>query len=370
MSLVPSESSACLKFALQPQVKMYQYFPLLSSPLSILGIFVFLVSWAYQTGKKRPHSRPHHRVKHPPFPLQDASHEESAFLPHHDEELEHIPYIHETLTLEESRQRSLEFYNLMNRRRTVRFFSNKHVPMNIVENLILTAGTSPSGAHTQPWIYVVVSDPGVKAQIRQVIEEEEEINYKKRMGKEWVADLAKFRLSWEKPYLTIAPHLILVFKEIYGFKADGTRQTNYYNELGVAISAGILLAAIQNAGLVTVTSTPLNCGPRLRAILGRPANEKLLMLLPLGYPAPDATVPDLIRKPLNEIMIRKPSDYEQSGRISEKITIENNTSNFSKENSRQYASGAPPPPPLPPALQTPHGAAQITAPKTFMVKYL
>ncbi|XP_007941417.1 iodotyrosine deiodinase 1 [Orycteropus afer afer] len=138
-------------------------------------------------------------------------------------------------------------------------------------------GTAPSGAHTEPWTFVVVKDPDVKHRIQEIIEEEEEINYRKRMGDRWVTDLKKLR--------------------------NGKKKVHYYNEISVSISCGLLLAALQNAGLVTVTTTPLNCGPRLRVLLGRPINEKLLMLLPVGYPSKEATVPNLTRKPLDQIMV-------------------------------------------------------------------
>ncbi|XP_073483886.1 iodotyrosine deiodinase 1 isoform X2 [Aquarana catesbeiana] len=164
-------------------------------------------------------------------------------------------------------------------------------------------GTSPSGAHTEPWTFVVVQDPEVKHRIREIIEEEEEVNYRKRMGDKWVNDLKRLRTNWVKEYLDTAPYLILVFKQVYGILSSDRKKTHYYNEISVSIACGILLAAIQHAGLVTVTTTPLNCGPRLRVLLERPVNEKLLMLLPVGYPSKDATVPDLKRKPLKDIMV-------------------------------------------------------------------
>ncbi|CAB1339730.1 unnamed protein product [Coregonus sp. 'balchen'] len=195
-----------------------------------------------------------------------------------EEELAHVPYLASRYPVEVMVQRSQDFYSLMNQRRSVRFISPEPVPRQVIDNVIRTAGTAPSGAHTEPWTFVVVSDPEVKHQIRLVVEEEEE-------------------------YLDEAPYLVLVFKQTYGVVDGGQKKTHYYNEISVSISCGLLLAALQNAGLVTVTTTPLNCGPQLRLLLRRPANEKLLMLLPVGYPAPDATVPDLTRKPLNDIMV-------------------------------------------------------------------
>nr|XP_005552182.1 PREDICTED: iodotyrosine deiodinase 1 isoform X1 [Macaca fascicularis] len=220
-----------------------------------------------------------------------------------EESVEHIPFSHTHYPEREMVKRSQEFYELLNRRRSVRFISNEQVPMEVIDNVIRTAGTAPSGAHTEPWTFVVVKDPDVKHKIRKIIEEEEEINYMKRMGHRWVTDLKKLRTNWIKEYLDTAPILILIFKQVHGFAANGKKKVHYYNEISVSIACGILLAALQNAGLVTVTTTPLNCGPRLRVLLGRPAHEKLLMLLPVGYPSKEATVPDLKRKPLDQIMV-------------------------------------------------------------------
>ncbi|XP_069345285.1 iodotyrosine deiodinase 1 isoform X1 [Eulemur rufifrons] len=220
-----------------------------------------------------------------------------------EENVEHIPFSHTRYPEKEMTKRSQEFYELLNKRRSVRFISNEQIPMEVIDNVIKAAGTAPSGAHTEPWTFVVVKDPDVKHEIRKIVEEEEEINYMKRMGHRWVADLKKLRTNWIKEYLDTAPVLILIFKQVHGFAANGKKKVHYYNEISVSIACGILLAALQNAGLVTVTTTPLNCGPRLRVLLGRPAHEKLLMLLPVGYPSKEATVPDLRRKPLDRIMV-------------------------------------------------------------------
>ncbi|CAD5124994.1 DgyrCDS13234 [Dimorphilus gyrociliatus] len=196
------------------------------------------------------------------------------------------------------------FYQTMNLRRSCRMFSSEKVPEIVIENIIKAAGTAPSGAHTEPWTFVVVERQDLKKKIRDIIEEEEEINYTRRMGEKWVNDLKQFKTDWIKPYLEEAPYLILVFKQTYGFWPDGTRKVHYYNEMSVSISVGILLAAISNAGLCTVTSTPLNAGTRLRDLLGRPSNEKCVILLPVGYPSKTATVPNLKRKPLQDILFR------------------------------------------------------------------
>eukprot|EP00062_Callorhinchus_milii_P009698 gi/632953782/ref/XP_007892611.1/ PREDICTED: iodotyrosine dehalogenase 1 [Callorhinchus milii] len=221
-----------------------------------------------------------------------------------DEEItaQHIPYSPKHYSEEEMMRRAKKFYELMNKRRSVRFFSDEPVPREVIDYVIRTAGTSPSGAHTEPWTFVVVQEPEMKRQVREIIEEEEEINYKKRMGQTWVQDIQKMRTNWTKEYLEIAPYLILIFKQVYGNLPSG-KKIHYYNEISVSISCGILLAALQNVGLVTVTTTPLNCGPRLRALLERPVNEKLLLLLPVGLPAKNVTVPDFHRKPLTDIMV-------------------------------------------------------------------
>lgn len=229
--------------------------------------------------------------------------EDAGDLADPEENVEHIPFSHTRYSEREMVQRSQEFYELLNKRRSIRFISNEQVPQEVIDNVIKAAGTAPSGAHTEPWTFVVVKDPDVKHKIREIIEEEEEINYRKRMGPRWVADLRKMRTNWVKDYLDTAPVLILIFKQVHGFTASGKKKVHYYNEISVSIACGILLAALQNAGLVTVTTTPLNCGPRLRVLLNRPTHEKLLMLLPVGYPSKEATVPHFTRKPLEQIMV-------------------------------------------------------------------
>ncbi|XP_034018573.1 iodotyrosine deiodinase 1 [Thalassophryne amazonica] len=235
-------------------------------------------------------------------PVQDK---DGGDLVDHDEEenMPHVPYSLPRYPVQTMQERSHDFYCLMNQRRTVRFISPEPVPRDIIEKVIHTAGTAPSGAHTEPWTFVVVSDSETKHQIRLIVEEEEEINYRQRMGDKWVYDLAKLKTNWIKEYLDVAPYLILIFKQIHGILPNGKKKIHYYNEISVSISCGILLAALQNIGLVTVTSTPLNCGPKLRMLLKRPTNEKLLMLLPVGYPASDATVPNFTRKPVHDIMV-------------------------------------------------------------------
>ncbi|XP_061099472.1 iodotyrosine deiodinase isoform X2 [Conger conger] len=235
--------------------------------------------------------------------LNSRDEEEESEWAAGEEDVPHVPYAPARYAGDVMLNRAREFYALMNGRRSVRFISPEPVPREVIDYVIRTAGTSPSGAHTEPWTFVVVGDAEVKHKIREIVEEEEEINYRQRMGDKWVSDLRRMRTTWVKEYLDVAPYLILVFKQTHGIRSDGRKKTHYYSEISVSVACGILLAALNNVGLVTVTSTPLNCGPHLRLLLRRPANEKLLMLLPVGFPARDATVPDLTRKSLDDIMV-------------------------------------------------------------------
>nr|CAD7410948.1 unnamed protein product [Timema poppensis] len=160
------------------------------------------------------------------------------------QDLEHVPLEFNRLPVEESVRRSEEFFVFMNSRRTVRFFSPDTVPVDVIRNIVRAAGTAPSGAHTEPWTYVVVSDDEMKNKIREIVEEEEHINYTKRMGIKWTTDLKPLKTNWVKDYLSTAPYIILVFKQMYSFKDDGTKRIHYYNEMSVSLASGILLAAI------------------------------------------------------------------------------------------------------------------------------
>ncbi|XP_006882799.1 PREDICTED: iodotyrosine dehalogenase 1 [Elephantulus edwardii] len=280
----------------------------------LVAIVCILIVWIFKNGGRSLEKRsgePPARAEVPPW-VDDALKDNSELdqeeedvdeRPEFEESVDFIPFSHTQYPEKEMIKRSQEFYELLNQRRSVRFISDEQIPMEVIENVIKAAGTAPSGAHTEPWTFVVVKDPNMKHKIREIIEEEEEINYKRRMGDRWVRDLKKLRTNWIKEYLDTAPVLILIFKQVYGLDANGRKKTHYYNEISVSISCGLLLAALQNAGLVTVTTTPLNCSPRLRVLLDRPVNEKLLVLLPVGYPSKGATVPDLRRKPLEQIMV-------------------------------------------------------------------
>tara|TARA_R110002049_G_scaffold33624_3_gene110781 strand:- start:5 stop:673 length:669 start_codon:yes stop_codon:yes gene_type:complete len=198
-------------------------------------------------------------------------------------------------------ERSSEFYENMDKRRSVRDFSDKQVPLEVIENIIKTASSAPSGAHKQPWTFCIVSNPEIKKKIRQAAEKEEFENYNGRMSEEWLDDLAKFDTNWQKPFLEIAPYLIVVFKQSYGIK-NNEKEKHYYVNESIGIATGVLITAIHQAGLVTLTHTPspLNF---LSEVLNRPINEKPYLLLPVGYPLEDTKVPALKRKQLDEIVV-------------------------------------------------------------------
>lgn len=220
-----------------------------------------------------------------------------------------VPLDFTRLTPEAQQRRARELYELMSRRRTVRAFSSEPVPVELIEWAVRTAGTAPSGAHQQPWRFVVVSDPEVKKRIREAAEAEEKENYERRMPEEWKEALAPFGTDWHKEFLEIAPYLVVVFRVDYGLTRaaldDGTlvKRKHYYVVESVGIAVGLLLAALHYAGLATLTHTP---SPMkfLRDILERPMNETPFLLIPVGYPAEGAVVPDLQRKPLDEILVR------------------------------------------------------------------
>ena len=196
--------------------------------------------------------------------------------------------------------RAKEFYTDIRRRRTVRDFSNRIVSKEIIENCIRAAGTAPNGANLQPWHFVAIADPNIKRKIRVVAEEEERIFYEKRAPKEWLQALQPLGTDWRKPFLEIAPYLIAIFAQSYGVTPDGNRVKNYYVQESVGIATGFLITALHHAGLATLTHTPSPMG-FLNEILKRPPNEKPYLLLVVGYPADDAMVPDISKKPLDEI---------------------------------------------------------------------
>jgi len=200
---------------------------------------------------------------------------------------------------DEMLKRSQAFYYNVKRRRTVRDFSNKPVPKEVIDNCIKAAGTAPSGANLQPWHFVVVSNPLLKKEIRIAAEEEEKEFYSNRAPKEWLEVLEPLGTDENKPFLETAPYLIAIFYKSYDLLPDGRQVKNYYAIESTGIATGILITAIHNAGLVSLTHTPSPMN-FLNDILGRPKNERPFLLLVVGYPAPDAKVPDIKKKSLQE----------------------------------------------------------------------
>jgi iodotyrosine deiodinase len=196
--------------------------------------------------------------------------------------------------------RAREFRELMRLRRTVRQFSDAPVARDVIEQCLLAAGSAPSGANLQPWHFVVVSDPAVKRRIREAAEAEEREFYAQRAPQEWLDALAPLGTDADKPFLEIAPYLIAIFSQSYGVLPDGRKVKNYYVQESVGIATGMLITALHHAGLVSLTHTPSPMG-FLNAILDRPANEKPFLLLVAGHPAAGARVPNIGRKPLDEI---------------------------------------------------------------------
>jgi iodotyrosine deiodinase len=209
------------------------------------------------------------------------------------------------LPVEDSIERSRQFRDMMRRRRTVRTFSSEPVPIEIIENAIATAGTAPSGANQQPWRFVVVQDAQVKQKIREAAEAEERESYEHRMSAEWLEALAPLGTDWNKPHLTEAPYIIVAFRLDYGIREfpNGAQQRikHYYPGESMGIAVGMLITALHNAGLATLTHTP---SPMkfLNEILKRPANERPFVVLPVGYPASDCQVPVITKKSIDEIM--------------------------------------------------------------------
>ncbi len=212
-----------------------------------------------------------------------------------------IPLKHQPVSSEDVLNRSLQFYQEMDKRRSCRYFTDEPVDKAVIENIIKTAASAPSGAHKQPWTFVAVQDPAIKRAIRIAAEKEEKDFYEHRATEEWLADLAPIGTDWQKPFLETAPWLIVVFRKTWNDGPSG-KSKNYYVQESVGIACGFLISAIHQAGLVTLTHTPSPMN-FLTDILKRPDNEKPFLLLPVGQPAPDATVPDLARKGLEEMSV-------------------------------------------------------------------
>lgn len=202
--------------------------------------------------------------------------------------------------VEEMEQRAVEFRQHMQRRRTVRQFSDRPVPREVIEECLLTAGSAPNGANLQPWHFVVVSDPRVKREVRIAAEQEEREFYNRRAPQEWLDALSVIGTDERKPFLETAPYLIVIFGQNHSYLPDGRRVKNYYVNESVGIATGFLVAAIHNAGLVSLTHTPSPMG-FLNDILHIPPSEKPFLILVVGYPAEDAQVPIIEKKSLEEI---------------------------------------------------------------------
>jgi iodotyrosine deiodinase len=202
---------------------------------------------------------------------------------------------------EEMVARARAYFESMRARRSVRDFSDDVPPRECIDYAIKVAGTAPSGAHRQPWKFVVVDDPRLKTAIRGAAEQEERESYEHRFPQEWLDALAPLGTDWHKPFLEVAPYLVVVFKETYGTDTRGRRITNYYVNESVGIACGLFIAALHHMGLVTLTHTPNPMG-FLSELLNRPANEKPYILFPVGYPAEDAQVPNLTRKGMDELV--------------------------------------------------------------------
>ena len=211
-----------------------------------------------------------------------------------------IPLSFQRLDPALSNERSAQLYTELDTRRSVREFSGEPVPREWIERAILTASTAPSGAHRQPWRFIAVSDRAVKREIRLAAEEEEKKNYGGRMPPDWLDALTPIGTGPEKPYLEIAPWLVVCFEEGHRFDGSGNREKNYYVKESVGIACGLFITALHHMGLATLTHTPSPMG-FLAKILDRPANERPFLLFPVGYTAVRAQVPNLTRKPLEEI---------------------------------------------------------------------
>jgi len=212
-----------------------------------------------------------------------------------------IPYKGITYASEESKQRSQDYYEYMDKRRSVREYSDRPVDKAIIDHIIMTASSAPSGAHKQPWTFCAISNPEIKSAIRKAAEQEEHESYNGRMSEEWLEALKPFGTDWHKPFLEIAPWLIIVFKKAYDLE-DGKKSKNYYVNESVGIACGFLLSAIHNAGLVSLTHTPSPMN-FLQKILNRPENERAFLLIPVGYPAEGVQVPDIDRKKKEEVIV-------------------------------------------------------------------
>lgn len=213
-----------------------------------------------------------------------------------------IDFTRETYSAEEMLERSHEFYAWADQRRSVRDFSDEPVPKEVMENILMTGSSAPSGAHKQPWTFCLISNSTLKSKLRAMAEEEEKKSYGGRMSDEWLEDLAALGTDWQKEFIDIAPWIVVVMKRAYEFEENGSKRQNYYVSESVGLAAGFLLMAVHNAGLVALTHTPSPMNFIAKA-LDRPENERPFLLIPVGYPSKTAKVPDLIRKSKEDVIV-------------------------------------------------------------------
>lgn len=218
-----------------------------------------------------------------------------------EKEKKFVPFEPKLYSEPEMLMRSMAFYEWADKRRSVRDFSDKAVPREVLENLIMTASTAPSGAHKQPWTFCLISNKSLKSKLRELAEEEERKSYEGRMSEEWLKDLEPLGTDAVKEFIDVAPWIVVIMKKAYDFGPNGEKRNNYYVSESVGIAAGFFLMAVHNAGLVALTHTPSPMNFIAKA-LNRPENERPFLLIPVGYPKEDAMVPDLKRKGKDEVI--------------------------------------------------------------------
>jgi iodotyrosine deiodinase len=216
-------------------------------------------------------------------------------------EVKFVPYVKTLLKGDELINESIRHFRFINSRRSVREFSKEQIPLSVIDNIIMTASTAPSGANMQPWTFCVVTNAAIKSKIREEAEKEEYTNYHGRMPQEWLDDLSYLGTDWHKPFLEDAPALIIVFKKSYNL-VDGKKKNNYYAQESTGLACGFLLQAIHQCGLVALTHTPSPMN-FLQKVLNRPENERPFLLIPVGYPAAGVRVPDIQRKTNEEVIV-------------------------------------------------------------------
>ncbi|MFF9072954.1 nitroreductase family protein [Streptomyces sp. NPDC014872] len=234
--------------------------------------------------------------------MSDITAPPRPWAPVHGEPYRPVPYRPERMPADESLTRATELRRRMDERRTVRRFSADPVPEQVLKDAIACAATAPSGAHQQPWTFVLVKDPEVRHRIREAAENEERISYDGRLGEEWLAALRPLGTDAVKSHMTDAPALVVVFQQRYWLGEDGTKRKHYYVDESVGIAVGMLLSALHLSGLAALVHTP---SPMrfLGEVLGRPENEKAFAVIPVGYPADDCEVPDLVRKSMDRVLV-------------------------------------------------------------------